>query len=125
MTLGSVERPERVAEALLGMSRSIRYAAVSLDGTLVMRAAAGRRNASSAESDQFEELLVNPTLLAITGARGAIDCGGLRFLVVAYPAFFALVVPMAGGHATVSLPRSADPVALASAVDAVLRSSEG
>lgn len=31
-------------------------------------------NASAAESDRYEELLVNPTLLALARQRGEIDC---------------------------------------------------
>ena len=44
-------------------------------------------NPSSSESDLYEELLVNPALLNLTGNRGAIDCGGFQFLVVRYGSF--------------------------------------
>lgn len=33
-------------------------------------------DASSSESDRYEELLVNPTLITLARQRGEIDCGG-------------------------------------------------
>jgi hypothetical protein len=40
--------------------------------------------ASAPESDHYEELLVNPTVLTLTRQRGDIDCGGLDFVVIRY-----------------------------------------
>jgi len=108
--------------ALYGVSDEVRYVALRSPGRLLLTSRVGDPAAGDDRSDRYEELLVNPTLLAIAGARGAIDCGGLRYLVVGYPAFFALVLPIDGGHATISLPRTADPAALAPAFEAVLAS---
>ena len=41
-------------------------------------------DASGLESDRYEELLVNPTLLTLATQRGNIDCGGLKYLIVRY-----------------------------------------
>lgn len=110
----------RLLAAVYRVSDEVRYVALRSPGRLVLTSRVGDPTSGGDRSDRYEELLVNPTLLAIAGARGAIDCGGLRYLVVGYPAFFALVLPMDGGHATVSLPRGADPVALAPAFESAL-----
>ena len=110
----------RLVAALYGVSDKVRYVALRSPGRLLLTSRVGDPAAGDDRSDRYEELLVNPTLLAIARARGDIDCGGLRYLVVGYPAFFALVLPIDAGHATISLPRSADPVAIAPAFEAVL-----
>lgn len=110
----------RLLAALYGVSDEVRYVALRSPGRLLLTSRVGDPASGDDRSDRYEELLVNPTLLAIAGARGAIDCGGLRYLVVGYPAFFALVLPMDAGHATISLPRSGDPAAVAPAFEAVL-----
>ena len=66
--------------------------------------------ASSSESDRFEELLVNPTLLILARQRGEIDCGGLRFLVVGYGNFHQLVIPLDSGHTSIAFELDADPL---------------
>lgn len=114
----------RLLRALYDVSDEVRYVALKTRGRLLLSSRVADPGSSADHSDRYEELLVNPTLLAMAAARGGIDCGGLRFLIVAYPAFFALVLPLPGDHATVSLPRSTDPVGLAPAFEAVL-SSEG
>jgi hypothetical protein len=78
-------------------------------------------NPSSSESDLYEELLVNPALLNLTGNRGAIDCGGLQFLVVRYGSFFQLVQPVSGGHVSVAIEPSGDPLTIATQVREVLQ----
>jgi hypothetical protein len=110
----------RLVAALYGVSDEVRYVAVRSLGRLLLTSRVGDPSSGADRSDRYEELLVNPTLLAIARARGEIDCGGLRWLAVGYPAFFALVLPVGAGHATVSLPRGADPAALAPAFEAAL-----
>ncbi len=65
-------------------------------------------DSSSPESDRYEELLVNPTLLTLAGRRGDIDCGGLDYLLIRYGNFFQLVVPTESGHVSVALDPDAD-----------------
>jgi len=50
--------------------------AVYREGQLEMKAKEAAANPSSPESDRYEELLVNPTLIMLTSQRGNIDCGG-------------------------------------------------
>ena len=85
-----------------------------------MRQRADVRDGSSSESDFFEELLVNPTLLALARQRGELDCGGLRYLIVAYGSFNVIVMPLNGGHVTVGVALDADLMAIAAQVAALV-----
>ena len=97
-------------ERLFAISPDVRYVALYRDGELEQRSRPAQ-NASSSESDRYEELLVNPALLLLTQQRGDIDCGGLRYVVVRYGDFFQLVVPTDGGHASICFEPHGDPVA--------------
>ena len=67
-----------------------------------MRSRADIQLLGSNESDQYEEIIVNPTLLKLVTQRGNIDCGGLQHVVVRYGMFSAFILPVDGGHVTVS-----------------------
>jgi len=93
-----------IAERLAELSSDVRYVAV-LEGDAepeIWERASGS-DSSSPESDRYEELLVNPTLLTLAGRRGDIDCGGLDYLLVRYGNFFQLVVPTPSGHVSICL----------------------
>lgn len=77
-------------------------------------------DASSSESDRYEELLVNPTLLLLARQRGEIDCGGLDYLIVAYGSFYQLVMPIEAGHISVCVEKDGDPLALAPRLAALI-----
>ena len=81
-----------------------------------MRSRPGSDNASADESDRYEELLVNPTLLTLARQRGEIDCGRLRYLIIRYGNFWALVLPMTRGHLAVGLELAVNPADYAEAV---------
>jgi hypothetical protein len=66
-------------------------------------------DSSGPDSDRFEELFVNPALITLARQRGDLDCGGIRYLVVAYGNFTQLVVPTTGGHLSVALDRRRRP----------------
>lgn len=89
---------------------AVRYVAVSEDGgePELWEREPDRADSSSPESDRYEELLVNPTLLTLAGRRGNIDCGGLDYIVIRYRAFFQLVIPTDTGHVSVCLAPDAD-----------------
>ena len=97
-------------EALFDLTPEIRYVAVYGDGDLSMRQRPGIGQASAAESDRYEELLVNPTLLKLTTQRGDIDCGGLRYVIVGYINFYQLVVPTNRGHVSVAFEPRTGPM---------------
>jgi hypothetical protein len=96
-------------EDVLAISPDIRYVATAHDQHVQMRSRPDLRDASSSDSDLYEELLVNPTLLTLTTQRGNIDCGGLRYLIVGYGHFQQLVIPMPAGHVSVAFELGSDP----------------
>ncbi len=115
---------DAIAQQLFDLGSDVRYVAYGNGQDVRTWQRDGIDDASAAESDRYEELLVNPTLLTLTRQRGELDCGGLRFVVVAYGNFTQLVLPRAGGgHVSVALERSADPLAYADRVVEVLAST--
>lgn len=103
-------------EALLVIAPEVRYVATYLDGVHVSAQRPGLEGASSSESDKYEELIVNPTLLKLVTQRGNIDCGGAKWVVIRYGNFFELVVPVPGGHLSVGIELGGDPLSIAEKV---------
>ena len=93
---------ERLIEACFAASPEVRYVAAYLDGQVGLRSRADVQLLGSNESDQYEELIVNPTLIKLLTQRGNIDCGGFRHAVATYGLFHAFIYPVASGHVTVS-----------------------
>ena len=112
--------PDALIDAIFQLSPQVRYVAVRRGEELTMREREGVVHPSSSETDRFEELLVNPTLLTLTTQRGNIDCGGLRYVLVRYGHFFTLIRAIDGGHVSVGLEPGADVVGIAGAIDARL-----
>ena len=94
------------------ISEDIRYVAIYRDGQLKSESKSIAQGKSSSESDRYEELLVNPTLLKAASQRGNIDCGGLDYLLVRYGNFFQFVLPFSWGHVSVCIEKSADPITI-------------
>jgi hypothetical protein len=101
---------DQLFAAIRSLSPRIRYVALYRDGVLESREADGIRNASSSESDKYEERIVNPTLLTLVRQRGDIDCGGATHLVIGYGNFTQLVVAIPGGHASVAFELGSNPL---------------
>jgi hypothetical protein len=91
---------------VFAISPEIRYVAAAHGQQVQMRSRPDLRDASSSDSDLYEELLVNPTLLT---QRGNIDCGGLRYLIVGYGHFHQLVIPGPAGHVSIAFELGANP----------------
>ena len=94
---------------VFAVSPDIRYVATGSGQQVQMRSRPDLRNASSGDSDLYEELLVNPTLLALATQRGNIDCGGLRYLTVGYGHFTMLIIPTRAGHIGIGFELVANP----------------
>ena len=109
-----------VSDALFRLSPALRYVALYQHGVLTMAERPNLHVPSSAESDRYEELLVNPTVLTLTEQRGDIDCGGLEFVLIRYGRFFQLVHRVPGGHVSIAIEPEADPLALVPQVRRVL-----
>jgi hypothetical protein len=112
---------EAMINSLLSLSPQIRYVAVARGQEVESRERPDVGTPSAADSDRFEELLVNPTLLTLARQRGEIDCGGIRFLVVGYGNFHQLVMPFEGGHVSIAFELDADPLDWLDEVADVLR----
>jgi hypothetical protein len=111
---------DQLARAVFAVSPAIRYVASGRGQEVQLRERPELADASSSESDRYEELLVNPTLLTLARQRGEIDCGGLDYLVIAYGSFFQLVLPVDGGHVSVAIERSHSPLDLVARVRAAV-----
>lgn len=111
---------KEIASRLFAASFDIRYVAVYTGGQPVLEQRPDLTRASDAESDRYEELLVNPTLLLLTRQRGEIDCGGLEYVLVRYGNFFQLVHPIPSGHVSVAIEPHADPLPVVALVRRVL-----
>ena len=106
-------------DEIFNLSDSIRYVAIYRNGHLESKAKPDAVSASNSESDRYEEILVNPTLLKLASQRGHIDCGGLDYLIVRYGNFFQFVVPESWGHVSVCIEKEADPVNLGSLIQSI------
>jgi hypothetical protein len=82
---------ERIIDDLIDAYREIRYAAIYHNNDLISKQRNNVSGNSSADTDRYEELLVNPVLLLAARQRGNIDCGGLRFIIIAYGNFYQLI----------------------------------
>lgn len=103
---------EAIINSLFSFSVDIRYAAIYIDGDLFFKQRSGNANSSSSETDKYEELIVNPTLLTLARQRGNIDCGGLRFVIIGYGSFYQLIREIRGGHISICLDKKADLINL-------------
>jgi len=103
------------------VSKSVRYVAVYQNGELRSRIKHGVKDASASESDKYEELLVNPTLLSLAERRGRIDCGGCRYLLVRYGNFYQFVAPYRDGHISVCIGPEADALNLIEKISEMLK----
>jgi hypothetical protein len=112
---------DTVVDALFDLTPAVRYVAFYQDGDLLMHKRPGIGKATASESDHYEELLVNPTILTLAGKRGNIDCGGLEYVVVRYGNFYQFIFPAGGGHVSIAFGLEANPVAWADSVIDLLR----
>lgn len=111
---------DRLMAELFAVSSHVRYVAVRQDGGVTMRERDHLAGASTPESDRYEELLVNPTLVTLLKQRGAIDCGGFEFVIIRYGNFFQLVYPVRTGHVSIALEPHSEPLALIPRLRAVV-----
>lgn len=111
----------RLFEAVPGLDPAIRYVALYDGRELVSFQRAGIAGASAGESDKYEELIVNPTLLTLVRQRGNIDCGGAAGIIVRYGSFWELMTPLRTGHLSVGVELGADPAALLARIQRAVR----
>ena len=107
-------------QRILSLSPEVRYVAIYYQGILASASRPDLTSPSSSESDKYEELLVNPTILKLLTQRGNIDCGGLEYVLVRYGSFFEFVASLKDGHVSVGLEPSANPLTLAPHITAAV-----
>ena len=107
-----MDKQLEIINSCFQVSKDVRYVAVYLYNELSVSVREGLTDASSSDSDKYEELLVNPTLIKLISQRGNIDCGGLRFLIIRYGNFFQFVYPLENGHVSVALEPTCDVASL-------------
>jgi len=118
------QEQSRLGDAIFALGPHVRYVAFGSGQEVDTRQRADIRDASASESDFFEELLVNPTLLTLARQRGELDCGGLRHVIVAYGNFNQVVVPASWGHVSVCVERDADAEAVARQVALLIEQTQ-
>jgi hypothetical protein len=111
---------EPVIRSILSLSKGIRYAAIYADGKLFSASNEGLPNESSSESDKYEELIVNPTLLKLVTQRGNIDCGGADYVIIRYGNFFEFVKPISKGHLSVGIHFDQNPFKLIPLIEEIV-----
>jgi hypothetical protein len=107
-----------LVSALFDLSPQVRYIALLNGKDLSLHQRPGISGASESETDRYEELLVNPTVLTLLRRRGELDCGGLDHLWIRYGNFWTGVFPFPGGHLNVGLEPDATPTDFVAAIRA-------
>ena|SRR5882724_10067830 len=101
---------QNTIDQVLAVSATVRYVALYREGSLTSRQRPDASGASSSESDRYEELFINPTLLTLVRQRGNLDCGGAQFVLVRYGNFYQLVIALTDGHVSVCFELTSNPL---------------
>lgn len=112
-------------QQLFDALKDVRYVAIYRNGQLDTAVRPELQDASSSESDKYEEIIVNPTLLKLVQQRGNIDCGGVQYVLVRYGSFFQFVQAIPGGHISIALEAASNLDQVIPKVRQLLRESEG
>ena len=114
---------EDLKNQLFSLSEDIRYVAIYANDTLISGERPGLNNTSSSESDKYEELIVNPTLLKLVIQRGNIDCGGVEYVIIKYGSFFEFVMPIKNGHVSVGIEQHSSIMEIANKILNLVKTS--
>jgi hypothetical protein len=114
---------QNIIDQVLAVSPAVRYVALYRGGKLTSRQRSEVSDASASESDRYEELFVNPTLLTLVRQRGNLDCGGAQFVLVRYGNFYQLVLDLHDGHVSVCLELASNPLDHADVIRAICGSA--
>jgi len=115
-----IKTEEQIIKEIFLISEEIRYAALYAGEELFSQQKEDFPDASSSESDRYEELFVNPTVLKITNQRGNLDCGGTDFVLIKYGKFFQLIREINNGHISVCIAPTGDPIKVNTALHTLL-----
>jgi len=112
---------KELSKRIFAISEDVRYVAIYANNELSLHEKEGIANKSESESDKYEELIVNPTILKIAAQRGEIDCGGLDFVVIKYGSFFLLTMATASGHVSVGIENEGNPLEIEAGVRRLIK----
>lgn len=111
-----MDSSQDIINRIFFLSGAVRYVALYRSGELTSRQRSAIAGASASESDRYEELFVNPTLLTLVRQRGDLDCGGAKFVLVGYGNFYQLVIDLPDGHVSVCFELSSAPLSYAAEI---------
>ena len=114
---------DALKDQLFSLSGDIRYVAIYADEKLISGEKPSLRNTSSSESDKYEELIVNPTLLKLVIQRGNIDCGGVEYVIIKYGSFFEFVMPIKNGHVSVGIEQQSNIMEITGRIQNLVKGS--
>ena len=114
---------EALKNQIFSISDNIRYVAIYANDKLVSGEKPSIKNTSSSESDKYEELIVNPTLLKLVIQRGNIDCGGVEYVIIKYGSFFQFVMPIKNGHVSISIEPHSDILEITNKIQNIVKAS--
>jgi hypothetical protein len=114
---------DALKDQLFSLSGDIRYVAIYADEKLISGEKPSLRNTSSSESDKYEELIVNPTLLKLVIQRGNIDCGGVEYVIIKYGSFFEFVMPIKNGHVSVGIEQHSNIMEITGKIQDLVKAS--
>ena len=117
------QRGSEVAEKLIAeifKLGGIGYVSLCSGQEVLLRTAPGMVSTTTEETNFYEELLVNPTILKLASQRANLDCEGLRFIGIGYGKFVQLIMLMKDGHVSMGISRKVNIGELATRVQAVL-----
>lgn len=114
------ERASQLVSEIFALG-GIGYVALCSGQEVLLRTAPGMVSTTTEETNFYEELLVNPTLLKLASQRANLDCEGLRYIAIGYGGFVQLIMPMKDGHVSMGISRKANAGELAARVQALLQ----
>jgi hypothetical protein len=114
------EKATKLLSAIFELG-DIGYVALCCGQEVLLRPAPGLVSTTTDETNFYEELLVNPTLLKLASQRANLDCEGLRYIAIGYGRFVQLIMLMKDGHVSMGISRKANTGELAARVQALLQ----
>jgi len=114
---------EALKTQIFSISDHIRYVAIYADDKLISGEKSSINNTSSSESDKYEELIVNPTLLKLVTQRGNIDCGGVQYVIIRYGSFFEFMMSIKTGHVSVGIEPHSDIMEITNKIQNLVKAS--
>ena len=111
---------QKTISKIISLSKDIRYIAICRNHKLISQIKQKLANTSSSESDKYEELIVNPTILTLVKQRGEIDCDGAKFVLIRYGKFYQLVIPIKNSHISICIEKTANPLTYVEPINKIL-----